>query len=40
MRIEPLTCALGAELVGVKLQHAIHDDGLFAEISAALLKHP
>jgi len=39
MRIEPLTCALGAELVGVKLQHAIHDDGLFAEISAALLKH-
>ncbi|MBV8379368.1 MAG: TauD/TfdA family dioxygenase [Paucibacter sp.] len=39
MRIEPLTCALGAELIGVKLQDAIHDDDLFGEISAALLKH-
>jgi len=39
MRIEPLTCALGAELVGVKLQDALHDDGLFGEISATLLKY-
>jgi taurine dioxygenase len=39
MRIEQLTYALGAELTGVKLADAIHDDGLFAEIRAALLKH-
>ena len=39
MRIEQLTCALGAELTGVKLADAIHDEGLFAEIRAALLKH-
>jgi len=39
MRIEQLTYALGAELTGVKLEDAIHDDGLFAEIRAALLKH-
>jgi taurine dioxygenase len=34
-----LTCAIGAELVGVNLADAIDDDGLFAEIRAALLKH-
>ncbi|RQH06563.1 TauD/TfdA dioxygenase family protein [Paraburkholderia dinghuensis] len=39
MRIEPLTCAIGAELTGVNLADAVHDDGLFAEIKAALLKH-
>jgi taurine dioxygenase len=39
MRIEALTCALGAELTGVKLQDAIHDDGLFEEIRQALHKH-
>ncbi|MDN0075689.1 TauD/TfdA family dioxygenase [Crenobacter sp. SG2303] len=39
MRIEQLTYALGAELTGVKLADAIHDDGLFAEIRAALLEH-
>ncbi|WP_250474948.1 TauD/TfdA family dioxygenase [Caballeronia sp. GAFFF1] len=39
MRIEPLTCAIGAELFGVDLADAIHDDGLFSEIRAALLKH-
>ncbi|MFP3569698.1 TauD/TfdA dioxygenase family protein [Paraburkholderia sp. SIMBA_030] len=39
MRIEPLTCSIGAELVGVRLADAIHDDGLFAAIRAALLKH-
>jgi taurine dioxygenase len=39
MQIEQLTCAIGAELVGVNLADAIHDNGLFAEIKAALLKH-
>ncbi|WP_028214948.1 TauD/TfdA dioxygenase family protein [Paraburkholderia mimosarum] len=39
MRIEQLTHALGAELTGVKLADAVHDDGLFAEIRAALLQH-
>ena len=39
MRIEPLTCAIGAELVNVNLADAVRDDGLFAEIRAALLKH-
>lgn len=39
MRIEPLTCSIGAELVGVDLADAVHDDALFAEIRAALLKH-
>ena len=37
MRVEPLTYAIGAELVGVKLADAIHDDALFAAIRAALL---
>ena len=39
MQIEQLTYALGAEITGVNLADAIHDDGLFAEIRAALLKH-
>ncbi|REG49817.1 taurine dioxygenase [Paraburkholderia sp. BL6669N2] len=39
MLVEQLTNAIGAELVGVKLADAIHDDGLFAEIRANLLKH-
>ena len=39
MRINPLTCAIGAELVDVQLANAVHDDGLIAEIKAALLKH-
>lgn len=39
MRIEPLTCAIGAELVGVNLADAARDDGLFAEVKAALLKY-
>ncbi|WP_445147179.1 TauD/TfdA dioxygenase family protein [Dyella sp. Tek66A03] len=37
MRIEPLTCNIGAELFDVNLADAVHDDGLFAEIKAALL---
>jgi taurine dioxygenase len=39
MRIEQLTCALGAELLNVKLADAIHDDGLFAAVRGALLTH-
>ncbi|HJV86945.1 MAG TPA: TauD/TfdA family dioxygenase [Noviherbaspirillum sp.] len=39
MRIEQLTCNIGAELVGVNLADAVHDDGLFKEIKNALLKH-
>ncbi|RKR38834.1 TauD/TfdA family dioxygenase [Paraburkholderia sp. BL17N1] len=39
MLVEQLTNAIGAELVGVKLADAIHDDGLFAEIRANLLRH-
>jgi taurine dioxygenase len=39
MRVEQITCAIGAELVGVNLADAVHDDGLFAEIRAALLEH-
>lgn len=39
MKIEQLTCALGAELLDVNLADAVHDDGLFKEIYAALLTH-
>jgi len=39
MKIEQLTCAIGAELTGVNLADAAHDDGLFAQIKAALLQH-
>ena len=39
MRVEPLTCAIGAELIGVNLGHASRDDALFAEIRALLLQH-
>ena len=39
MHIEPLTCALGAELTGVNLAHAIKDNALFSQINALLLKH-
>ncbi len=39
MRVEPLTCALGAELIGVNLGDAVRDDGLFAEIKATLFTH-
>ncbi|MDH4480721.1 MAG: TauD/TfdA family dioxygenase [Rhodoferax sp.] len=38
-RVEPLTCAIGAELSGVNLGAAARDDGLFAEIRALLLQH-
>jgi len=39
MRVEQLTNALGAELIGVQLADAVQDDALFAEIRAALLQH-
>lgn len=39
MKIEQMTCAIGAELFDVNLGDAVRDDGLFKEIYAALLKH-
>ncbi|MDE3738953.1 TauD/TfdA dioxygenase family protein [Metapseudomonas resinovorans] len=39
MKVEQLTCAIGAEISGVNLGHASRDDGLFAEIKALLLQH-
>jgi len=39
MRVEQLTCHIGAELSGVRLGDAIHDAGLFAEIRSQLLRH-
>jgi taurine dioxygenase len=39
MRIEQITCNIGAELLDVSLRDAAHDDALFNEIYAALLRH-
>ena len=39
MKIEQLTCALGAELKNVQVAEAINNDDLFGEIKQALLKH-
>jgi taurine dioxygenase len=39
MRIEALTCAIGAEISGVSLADAAHDAELFAEVKVALLRH-
>ncbi len=39
MRAELLTCAIGAELVGVDLADAIDDDGLFQELRQLLVRH-
>ncbi len=39
MKIEQLSCAIGAELLDMNLADAAHDDGLFQEVYAALLKH-
>jgi taurine dioxygenase len=39
IKVEPLTCAIGAELLDVDLGDASRDDALFAEIKALLLKH-
>src|SRR5436190_2795974 len=39
MRVEKLTTAIGAELIGVKLPEAIANDDLFGTIREALLRH-
>ena len=39
MQIEQLSCNIGAELSGICLADAIHDNDLFAEIRTHLLKH-
>ncbi|MEU0503493.1 TauD/TfdA family dioxygenase [Nocardia sp. NPDC005998] len=39
MKVEPLSCALGAEIQGVELREAARDDDLFAEVEALLLKY-
>jgi len=39
MRVEPMTCALGALVANVDLADAACDAALFAEIRALLLKH-
>jgi taurine dioxygenase len=39
LRVEPLTCAIGAELFGVNLGEASRNGDLFAEIRALLLKY-
>jgi taurine dioxygenase len=39
VRVERLTQHIGAELVGVNLAEAVHNDDLFGEIRAALLSH-
>ena len=39
IKVEPLTCAIGAELKNVSLAAASRDLGLVAEIRALLLKH-
>ena len=39
MRIEQLTCHIGAELVGIDLSEAVRNDDLFGEIRQALLDH-
>jgi taurine dioxygenase len=39
MRIDLLTCAIGAELSGVSLADAIHDDALFQCLRQLLVKH-
>ena len=39
MRVEQLTCHIGAEVSGVRLGDAARDDGLFAALKAELLQH-
>ena len=39
LRVEPMTCAIGAELVDLNLADAVRDDDLFNAIYAALLEH-
>ncbi len=39
LRVDPLTCAIGAELTGVNLGDAVRDDDLFHAIYNALLQY-
>ena len=39
IRVEPLTCSIGAELGNLNLGDAAHDADLFAEVKALLLQH-
>ncbi len=39
MRLEPMTCAIGAELLDLNLGDAVHDDALFNAVYDALLKY-
>ena len=39
MKIEQLTCAIGAEVSGVSLADAARDNALYEEMKAALLRH-
>ena len=39
IKVEPLTCAIGAELTNVNLGDASRDGALFAELKILLLKH-
>jgi taurine dioxygenase len=39
VKVEPLTCKIGAQLHGVHLGDAARDDALFAEIKALLLRY-
>jgi taurine dioxygenase len=39
MKIEPLTCAIGAQISGVSLADAARDNELYEEMKAALLRH-
>lgn len=39
MKVEPLTCNIGAELSGVSLAEAARNDDLFGAIRAELLRH-
>lgn len=39
MRVEQLTCHIGAELSGINLADAVHDGELFAQIRTQLLRH-
>src|SRR4051794_7470433 len=39
IKVERLTCTIGAELSGFTLGDASRDDGLFAEVRSLLLEH-
>ena len=39
MRVEQITCSIGAELLDVDMRDAIHDESLFGEIRSQLIRH-